>query len=85
MDKHAIRARYYAALADGYSQADAVRIANGRDVEVIDVAGFGEPQDDTGMTDAELREAIRVATGTAPHHRTGRDKLLAQYAALSEG
>jgi hypothetical protein len=42
-----------------------------------------EPVDDgIAMTDAELRAFIGEATGTTPHHKTGRASLVAQYKAL---
>lgn len=79
MDKNQIRGRYYRALAEGHSQDDAVRIANG-----------GKPEDqgpeqqdaDEYPSDAEMREAIKAATGKTPGPRTGRDKLIEQYEAL---
>ncbi|WP_336802467.1 hypothetical protein [Kaistia sp. MMO-174] len=40
---------------------------------------------DVELTDDELRAAIEAATGKAPHHKTGRAKLLEQYAAAQGG
>lgn len=36
-------------------------------------------------TDVEMRAAIEVATGAAPHHRTGRAKLIEQFNAIPKG
>lgn len=41
-----------------------------------------EPDPVETMTDDELREAIRAATGRRPHARTGREKLIARYRTL---
>lgn len=43
----------------------------------------GTPEELGGMTDDQLRAAIEAATGTAPHPRTGRKKLLEQFNALN--
>lgn len=43
---------------------------------------FDGPQPSSGdvaMTDADLRAAIEKATGKAPHHKTGRAKLIALH------
>lgn len=48
----------------------------------VDDAEPSAPVSECSLTDAELRAAIEAATGTAPHHRTGRAKLLAQYEAI---
>lgn len=37
------------------------------------------------LTDEQLRAAIEASTGVAPHHKTGRAKLLEQCAALPAG
>ena len=79
-DKSAIRSRYYAALAQGHSQSEAVRIANGGNAKAaVPVENADEyPPDDV------LREAIKTATGKAPHWKASRDKLIEQYEALSD-
>ena len=47
--------------------------------------GFsGEEKTSEPLSDDELRKAIEEATGKAPHHRTGRAKLLSQYEELSK-
>jgi hypothetical protein len=80
MNKSAVRSRYYAALAEGNNIADASRIANGktlsRPVPAVDT---------DGMTDDELRDAIKRATGRAPHWKAGRDKMIEQLKALADG
>ncbi|WP_421090056.1 hypothetical protein [Pseudochrobactrum sp. MP213Fo] len=35
------------------------------------------------FSDDQLRDAITQATGTKPHHKTGREKLIADYNALN--
>lgn len=35
------------------------------------------------FSDEQLRAAIETATGKAPHHKTGRDKLIAQFNELN--
>lgn len=80
MSKHDIRGRYYLALAEGYSQDDAVRIANGGQPE--DQAQEQQEPADEYPTDAEMREAIKAAAGKAPGPRTSRAKLIEQYKAL---
>lgn len=93
MSKSEIRGRYYAALAEGRSQAEAVSIANGVEFGAVDVSSFSVPADvaDEAMpaatrtidlTDSELREAIKEATGKAPGPRTGREKLIEQFKVL---
>lgn len=38
----------------------------------------------TGPTEDEMRAAIKDATGKAPHHKLGMDKLRDQYEALQK-
>ncbi|ARO24749.1 hypothetical protein TAL182_CH03003 [Rhizobium sp. TAL182] len=47
-------------------------------------AGANGGGTDTGidLSDEQLHAAIKAAAGKAPHPKTGRDKLLAQYNAL---
>lgn len=81
-DKSTIRSRYYAALEQGHSQIDAVRIANGEQAQVKPVqavAGDVEYPDDDS-----LRAEIKAATGKAPHWKASREKLIEQYEALSD-
>lgn len=48
---------------------------------VAEQAGTGNPvASDAELTDDELRAFIEATTGKAPHHKTGRAKLLEQYA-----
>lgn len=35
------------------------------------------------FSDEQLRDAIKAATGKAPHHKAGREKLVAQYNELN--
>lgn len=37
------------------------------------------------LTDEELRDAIEDMTGKAPHHKTGRAKLIEKYEAAKAG
>lgn len=37
------------------------------------------------FSDAQLRDAIETATGSKPHHKTGRDKLIATFNTLNSG
>lgn len=64
--------------AAGYRIVDAVFAPAGHE-------GTASASDDVDLTDDELRAAIEAATGKAPHHKTGRAKLLEQYAALPDG
>ena len=42
---------------------------------------FGESEPVTSeLTDEELRDAVEAKTGTRPHHKTGRAKLLEMLA-----
>lgn len=44
----------------------------------------GEPAVDVLPTDEEMREAIKAATGDAPHRKLSREKLIGQYQALDQ-
>ena len=44
--------------------------------------GLGADSGDQ-FSDEQLRQIITDATGKAPHHKAGRDKLVAQYNALN--
>lgn len=50
-----------------------------------EVSGKIELGTDSGdqLSDEQLRAAIETATGSAPHHRTGREKLIAQFNELN--
>lgn len=51
-------------------------------------AAADEPSDadnTSAMSDGELRDAIKELTGTAPHHKTGRAKLIEKYEAAQSG
>jgi hypothetical protein len=37
------------------------------------------------LSDEQLRDAIKAATGKSPHHKLGRDKLIEQFDALNAG
>lgn len=45
-------------------------------------AGIGTDSGEQ-FSDEQLRAAIKEATGKAPHHKTGRDKLIEQFNALN--
>ena len=86
MDKNDIRARYYAALAEGHGIAGATQIANGGEREAPrKVAPAAEVQGDGFPADDAMREAIKAATGKAPHWKASREKLVEQYKALRHG
>ena len=51
------------------------RIVKKGQVVEKEVTGFDD------MTDDELRDEIEALTGTRPHHRTGRAKLVEQWTA----
>lgn len=128
--KSKIRYRYYAALSEGKSMAEAAAIANRLvgeeeppgnnsqgtaatdgpadnqqstdDSQSGDTAADDKPDNEVGATesegtdqpgkpagdglptDDEMREAIKVATGTAPHWKLSRENLIAQYQALEQ-
>lgn len=118
--KSKIRYRYYAALSEGKSMAEAAAIANrlageeeppgntSQDTAATDgpadnqqgaddgppenTEADGKPDDEGGTagnddglpTDDEMREAIKAATGTAPHWKLSRENLIAQYQALEQ-
>lgn len=48
------------------------------------VIAVTEPDPAETMTDDDLREAIRAATGRRPHARTGRERLIERYRALGK-
>lgn len=62
------------------------RELNAKGYRIVDarfrLVGDPEPEpeaDGINLTDDELRNAITDATGKAPHHKLGRDKLIALY------
>lgn len=65
-------------VAAGFKIVDAVYAPKG---EVSGTQPAVEPAN-AKLSDEQLHEAIKDATGKAPHPKTGRDKLLAQYNAL---
>lgn len=51
------------------------------------MAGAIDLDTDSGdqLSDEQLRAAIKEATGKAPHHKMGRDKLIEAFNALNKG
>lgn len=57
-------------------------------IEAVEAPTLPAAADDVPLeskSDAELREIIKEATGSYPHPKTGRDKLLAKIRGESDG
>lgn len=67
-------------LASGYKIIDARFDPNGHSVSAAVMAanGLGTDSGDQ-FSDEQLRAAIEAATGKAPHHKLGREKLIEQF------
>lgn len=94
LNKHALQEKRAKAdkAANEAKQAriDAERaIENAEALEAEAVRLGGEPVKETvnaasALSEGQLRDAIEAKTGKAPHHKTGRAKLEAQFKALNQ-
>lgn len=73
--KAELRAQGYSIVDVEFAPADWIE----KSAELADESGGDDFPDDEAM-----RTAIEKATGKAPHHRTGRDKLIEQYKAIGD-